>query len=48
MAADAAAEDLVVAYRAEGKVAPGLVQAGPELSLQPGFSYKTLRRSVRR
>ena len=42
VAARAAAEDLSSRIVPKRKVAPGLVQAGPELALQPGFSYKTL------
>ena len=42
MAARAAAEDLSSRIVPKRKVASGLVQAGPELALQPGFSYKTL------
>ena len=42
VAARAAAEDLSSRVVPKRKVAPGLVQAGPELALQPGFSYKTL------
>ena len=43
VAARAAAEDLSSRIVPKRKVAPGLVQAGPELALPPGFSYKTLQ-----